>query len=280
MGDIKMKKFISIFIAVIMSLTMFSSVTSLADNSVQAPQSNLEISGGGASHVCTWSVITDYDTAKIAFKDNKKILDKCSTELFLNYNIYVISFSVNGAAKVTYVEPFKYNVYYPKMLCKCLTTYTDYLIVNKNTDFNGIISLNNTYASNGKSETQWLYPQKVYFYIPNQGSDIVSNQIQIPIIKKVTKLKSKSPKKKAIKASWKKVKDASGYIVKISSNKKFKSEKTKRYAVKKNSITIKKLKRKKKYYVKVKAYKNIILNGKRVNVYSKEWSKIKSVKTK
>ncbi len=136
-----------------MSLTMFSSVTSLADNSVQAPQSNLERSGGGATHGCTWSVITNYTTAKNKLKDKPEILNKCSPEFFLKYKIYVLSFSVNGAATVRYAEPFKYNVYYPKYLCKCRATYTDYLIVDKNTDFNGIISLNNTYASNGKSET-------------------------------------------------------------------------------------------------------------------------------
>ncbi len=265
-----MKKIISIFITVIMSLTMFSSVTSLADNSVQAPQSNLERSGGGATHGCTWSVITNYTTAKNKLKDKPEILNKCSPEFFLKYKIYVLSFSVNGAATVRYAEPFKYNVYYPKYLCKCRATYTDYLIVDKNTDFNGIISLNNTYASNGKSETEWLYPEKIYDFTPDQA----------PKVQKVTKLKVKSPKKKTIKVSWKKVKNATGYIVKISPNKKFNFAKTKRYAVKKNSITIKKLKRKKKYYVKVKAYQNVILNGKRVNVYGKEWSKIKSVKIK
>ena len=156
------------------------------------------------------------------------------------------------------------------MLCKCLTTYVDYLIVDKDLDFNGIILLNNTYARDGSTETEWLYPEKVYVFTPDQA----------PTVKKATKLKVKSPKKKTVKASWKKVKNATGYIVKISPNKKFKPAKTKRYALKKNQITIKKLKRKKKYYVKVKAYQNVILNGKRINVYSKEWSKIKSVKTK
>ena len=265
-----MKKIISIFITVIMSLTMFSSVTSLADNSVQAPQSNLERSGGGATHICTWSVITNYATAKNKLKDKPDILNQCSPEFFLKYKIYVLSFSVNGAATVTYAEPFKYNVYYPEYLCKCRATYTDYLIVDKDTDFNGIISLNNTHFDNDKSETEWLYPEKIYVFTPDQA----------PKVKKVTKLKAKSPKKKSIKVSWKKVKDATGYIVKISPNKKFNSVKTKRYAVKKNQITIKKLKRRKKYYVKVKAYQNVILNGKRVNVYGKEWSKIKTIKTK
>lgn len=264
-----MKKFISIFIAVIISLTMFSSVASLADNTVQTPQSNLEISGGGAKNICTWSVITNYATAKSKLKNKPEILSKCSPEFFLEYKIYVLSFSVNGLAKVTYSAPFKYNVYYPKILCKCLATYTDYLIVDKDTDFNGVILLNEEYES-GHSKTKMLYPEQIYVFSPDQE----------PNIKKVSKLKVKSLKKKTIKISWRKAKDATGYIVKVSTNKKFISGKTKRYAVKKNSITIKKLKRKKKYYVKVKAYQNVILNAKRVNVYSKEWSKIKSVKTK
>ncbi len=65
--------------------------------------------------------------------------------------------------------------------------------------------------------------------------------------------------------------------VQLSSDKKFKKDK-KTVIIKKKKATkttIKKLKVKKKYYVRVRTYKT--LNGKRV--YS-SWSKVKTAKTK
>ncbi|MDD6620781.1 MAG: hypothetical protein PUE75_06810 [Eubacteriales bacterium] len=52
-----------------------------------------------------------------------------------------------------------------------------------------------------------------------------------------------------------------------------------RKPLKNTSKTIKNLKSKKKYYVRIRTYKNVKLNGKTVKVYS-SWSKVKSVKTK
>ena len=56
----------------------------------------------------------------------------------------------------------------------------------------------------------------------------------------------------------------------------------KSYTVSKNkttSKTIKKLKGKKKYYVRVRTYKTVKVNGKSVRIYS-GWSKAKAVTTK
>lgn len=266
-----MKKNICLIIVLIMCTT-FLGVISSADNTQQNVQSNLQQSvykHDKDKPIPNWFVITNYTTAKNVFKDNPEMLNKCSSEFFLEHNIYVISFSVNASATVTYAEPFKYNVSYPEYLCKCLKTYTDYLIVDKDMDFNGVILLNETYAGDGRSEINYLYPKQIIFTLD-----------QAPKVKKVTQVKAKSPKKKTVQVSWKNINDVSGYIVKLSANKKFKSGKTKRYTVNKNKISIKKLNRNKKYYIKIKAYKNVILNGKRVNVYSKNWSKVKAVKTK
>lgn len=96
-----------------------------------------------------------------------------------------------------------------------------------------------------------------------------------------TKVKSASKKKtsKKVKLSIKKVKGANGYRVQFSKKKKFTKKNillTK--IVKKAKVTInnKKLKKAKKLYVRVKAYK---LNGKK-KVWAKKWSKIKRVKIK
>ena len=96
-------------------------------------------------------------------------------------------------------------------------------------------------------------------------------KITTPSNAKVAKVKA--GKKKAT-ISVKKVKGAKGYLVQYSTNKKFKGAKSK--YVTKNRTTIKKLKSKKTYYFRVKAYK---MNGKK-KVFSKKWSAVKKVKVK
>lgn len=87
-----------------------------------------------------------------------------------------------------------------------------------------------------------------------------------PSVAKVKKVSAKKiSKKKQSKVTWKKVTRASGYQVKWADNKKFK--KANKKFTKKNKITLKKLK-KKKYYVKVRAYK--VVDGEKVyGKYSK-----------
>lgn len=87
-----------------------------------------------------------------------------------------------------------------------------------------------------------------------------------PSVAKVKKVSAKKiSKKKQSKVTWKKVTGASGYQVKWADNKKFK--KANKKFTKKNKITLKKLK-KKKYYVKVRAYK--VVDGEKVyGKYSK-----------
>lgn len=72
-----------------------------------------------------------------------------------------------------------------------------------------------------------------------------------------------------------KVADATGYKVTYSTDKKFKKS-TKSVTTKSTSVTVKGLKKDKKYYVKVKAYAKDA-NGK--TYYGKE-SSVKSVKVK
>lgn len=90
---------------------------------------------------------------------------------------------------------------------------------------------------------------------------------------KITKLHSTKPGNLTIKI--KKVKKVSGYKVKVSQNKKFKKSKT--YKIKKNQKTVKGLNQGKKYFVKVRAYRNIKVKGESNTVYGK-WSQVKSVK--
>ena len=94
---------------------------------------------------------------------------------------------------------------------------------------------------------------------------------------KKTSIKKVKGAKKAISVTWKMVSGVKGYQVQVATNKKFKKNK-KTVTIKKQKTTkttVKKLKAKKKYYVRIRTYK--IANGKKV--YS-SWSKVKSVKTK
>ncbi|MCR4847107.1 MAG: leucine-rich repeat domain-containing protein, partial [Eubacterium sp.] len=89
---------------------------------------------------------------------------------------------------------------------------------------------------------------------------------------KVNLKSAKNLKGKKLKAIWKKVNGAKGYEVQYSTNKKFKKAKTK--TTKKTSFVIKKLKKKKTYYVRVRAY-TIDASGKKV---PGKWSKVKKAK--
>ena len=111
---------------------------------------------------------------------------------------------------------------------------------------------------------------------PSVKNDTAAEQVSVAKPKSVSPKKVKSAKK-AVSVEWKKVGGIKGYQIQVATDKKFKKNK-KTVTVKKQKTTkttVKKLKAKKKYYVRVRTYK--IVNGKKV--YS-SWSKVKSVKTK
>jgi len=114
---------------------------------------------------------------------------------------------------------------------------------------------------------------------PNQNDTNTSNDEDVTVISKPKSASIKKIKgaKKAILVTWKKVSGVNGYEIQVATDKKFKKNK-KTVTIKKQKTTkttVKKLKAKKKYYVRVRTYK--MVNGKKV--YS-SWSKAKSVKTK
>ena len=106
---------------------------------------------------------------------------------------------------------------------------------------------------------------------PNQSQNTSTSATQKLSVKKLVS------KKKALVVYWNKIANVSGYQIQVATDKKFKKNKKTVTVAKQNAIkkTVKKLKAKKKYFVRVRAYK--IVDGKKS--YGK-WSKIKSVKTK
>lgn len=103
------------------------------------------------------------------------------------------------------------------------------------------------------------------------------------IVPKSTSLSKLTAQKKGFKVTWKKqTSQVTGYQIQYSTSSKFTKKTTKTITIKSNKTTsqkVSKLKAKKKYYVRVRTYKTVKVNGKTVKLYS-SWSKVKSVKTK
>ena len=100
-----------------------------------------------------------------------------------------------------------------------------------------------------------------------------SKTVKVKAPSKVKLTSAKNGKGKKLTVKWKKVTGAKGYQLQYAMNKKFKKKKS--VQTKKTKYTIKKLKKKKTYYIRVRAYK---MNGKK-KVYGR-WSTVKKVKIK
>lgn len=113
----------------------------------------------------------------------------------------------------------------------------------------------------------------------NSGSSANSTAKPVKVTTKATSITKLAKGKKSFTVKWKAQKKyASGYQVQWSTNKKFTKKTTKSKFVKgakKTSLKVTKLKGGKKYYVKVRTYKQV---GK--TKYYSSWSKVKTVKTR
>ncbi|MGN1328621.1 MAG: fibronectin type III domain-containing protein [Eubacterium sp.] len=106
--------------------------------------------------------------------------------------------------------------------------------------------------------------------------NITTIGISTPTASSITKFTKKT--KSSVAVNWKKTSDVKGYEVQYSTSSKFTKSKTKTVKVTgaaKASITLKGLKKNKKYYVRVRTYK-VVANQK---AYS-DWSAVKTVTTK
>lgn len=90
-------------------------------------------------------------------------------------------------------------------------------------------------------------------------------------------------KKKGFTVSWKKqIVQNTGYELAYSIDRKFNKKNTKIISINKNKThkkIVSKLERGKKYYIRIRTYKNIAVNGSNTRLYS-DWSKTKTVTTK
>jgi hypothetical protein len=99
---------------------------------------------------------------------------------------------------------------------------------------------------------------------------------------KKTSLKKVAAKSKGMQVTWnKQAAQIDGYQIQYCTSAKFKGKTLKAVTVKKNSTVkkISKLAGKKKYYVRIRTYKTVKVNGKSKKLYS-DWSGKKAVNTK
>lgn len=175
--------------------------------------------------------------------DNKIYADDITKTQSTNVQSFYLNASASGNTELTYESNNK-NVKVSKSGKVTISKY-----------FTGVASI--TITSNADA----------YF---NKTTKVI--KIYIKPLK--VKTFSATGKRKSIALSWTKVKNVSGYQIQYSIYKSFKHKTTKYVkGADKKATTIKKLKSKKYYYVRIRA-KKIIKNG---NLYSK-WSKVKKVK--
>ena len=117
--------------------------------------------------------------------------------------------------------------------------------------------------------------------VSGDGNYIGTVSASFTILPKGTALSAVTAKKKGFLARWKKQEvQTTGYQLQYGTNAQLKGAKT--LTVKKNktvSAAVKKLKAKKKYYVRIRTYKTVRIDGKSSVLYS-DWSKTKTVKVK
>ena len=154
----------------------------------------------------------------------------------------------------------------PKVIVKDETGKT----LVKNTDYTVSYAKGRKYV--GK------YAVKITF----KGKYSGTKTLYFTIKPKATRISSLTAGSKKFTVKWKKqATQTTGYQVQVATNKKFKKNK-KTVTIKKQKTTkatVKKLKAKKKYYVRVRTYKTVKINGKSIRIYS-GWSKTKTVTTK
>lgn len=139
----------------------------------------------------------------------------------------------------------------------------------------GTLTITGTIYRNGKF---FRDVKKTYKVEGNTPSPTPVNKPTTPAkvrVKKTTLKSAKNAKDKKLVVKWKKNTAGNGYQIQYSTSKKFaKGNKTKTISKNKTtSYTIKKLKKKKTYYVRIRTYKKV--SGK---TYYSEWSSVKKSK--
>lgn len=133
--------------------------------------------------------------------------------------------------------------------------------------------------SNSNSKKTGTYTATVKFNGKNYtGTKKLTYKINAKAAAKTTVKLSKA-KKTSLKASWSKVANATSYEVQYGTSKSFKGAKTVKVSSKSSSKVLTKLKKNKKYYVRVRAVRTVKVDNKNTTLRA-SWSSAKNLKTK
>ena len=133
--------------------------------------------------------------------------------------------------------------------------------------------------SNSNSKKPGTYTATVKFNGKNYaGTKKLTYKINAKAPAKTTVKLSKA-KKTSLKASWSKVANATSYEVQYGTSKSFKGAKTVKVSSKSSSKVLTKLKKNKKYYVRVRAVRTVKIDNKNTTLRA-SWSSAKNLKTK
>lgn len=133
--------------------------------------------------------------------------------------------------------------------------------------------------SNSNSKKPGTYTATVKFNGKNYtGTKKLTYKINAKAPAKTTVKLSKA-KKTSLKASWSKVANATSYEVQYGTSKSFKGAKTIKVSSKSSSKVLTKLKKNKKYYVRVRAVRTVKVDNKNTTLRA-SWSSAKNLKTK
>lgn len=260
----------------------------------------------GITHAVEYQILNDY-TATVEGITNKTYTGKPITQnkftVYAGYKsstapTYKVSYKNNtniGTAQITFTgtgntlgsvtKTFKINPIGANS-CSASLSATKYYYDGKVKTPNVSVKCNGKTLTRNKDYTVSYSSGRKYVgryavTINFKGNYSGKKVMYFYVIPKGTSINKITATKKGFKVYWKKQSSqTSGYQIQYATNSKFSKAKT--VTVNKNSYTSKsvsKLSAKKRYYVRVRTYKTVKINGKNTNIYS-GWSKAKAVTTK
>lgn len=116
--------------------------------------------------------------------------------------------------------------------------------------------------------------------IDKETAATTTSTVVIPKPAKAMTAPKLTAKKRALKISWKRIKKASGYEIQLSTKKSMKGAKIIRISKSKKSCTVKKLKKKRTYFVRIRSYQTYKKSDGTIKKVYSPYSKIVKKKTK
>lgn len=137
-----------------------------------------------------------------------------------------------------------------------------------------MIRLAGTVSSSGKDVA--VNPSPSPSVKPSQEPASVTKSV--PKVSKVRSLKAKAGKKR-LTVTWRAASGVDGYQLQVSTKKSFKGAKKYKVHASGKKYVVKKLKARKKYYVRIRAYKSYTSSGNKRQMAYGKWTKVRK-KTK